>query len=723
MVAWFVGAAINVVGSIAINLGTNVMKLGHNKREMVDLPEEKKPSIVKFKEWQIGVSIFIIGNIANFASFAFAAQSLLAALGSVQFVSNVIFASFVLKEKITFMVLMATACIIGGCLVLVLFGNHSSDTYTVDELLDLYRKPAYIVYLVMMFVFVFGSYIVYLHGKRVGQKPGKENSFFVQLLPVAYSIFSALLGTQSVLFSKSLSVLLRETISGTNQLGNWYTWVTLICFLISAGFWVTRLNKGLRMFPALIIVPLMQIAWTLFSIISGMIYFEEYKTFTTLSACMFALGVTIVFLGVYLLTRNGQKQLKKGYEQMEDASEQKVEMTNNPAFEPQNDPPTSNDPDVPKKKDLLLDTLRFTSLPTATGATVKELNKMQRSRGLGSTIQSRDTVSLGGNNLNATMDTVAESEFNSTYASGTVRNSALQHHHDSNMNGTRASQDVSVDEQSMMGTIRKKMRTIHKRMKSDFGIIDTEGVKQTFGLGTGNMPALSLFAMPTLDFQASGGKAPHGSGGSKYSVNGDILSALPQSRFYTDDEETGQQRGNRLDPIKETPSMVSSDLEEVGLLSTNSVPLPDESDGGSVVAPRNATSLNSTPRQSFTISRSRMGAAGPATASKAGVSPSSSSAALQVAAASASVGSGPLASEGSPPLGTSPESSKLRNVFNKAMSQVDDALNNTVAMLKGSGTAKQQGYETLEGELSNESSRLLPRAKTLERPLYSSDHV
>lgn len=47
------------------------------------------------------------------------------------------------------------------------------------------------------------------------------------------------------------------------------------------------------MFPAMIIVPLMQIAWSLFSIVSGMIYFQEYKTFTTLSACMFGLGVVV----------------------------------------------------------------------------------------------------------------------------------------------------------------------------------------------------------------------------------------------------------------------------------------------------------------------------------------------------------------------------------------------------------------------------------------------
>eukprot|EP00955_Chlamydomonas_euryale_P039037 351281-Chlamydomonas_euryale.AAC.12 len=63
------------------------------------MPEELKPSIVKFRAWQIGMAVFIIGNVLNFASFAFAAQSLLAALGSVQFVANVVFASLVLKEK------------------------------------------------------------------------------------------------------------------------------------------------------------------------------------------------------------------------------------------------------------------------------------------------------------------------------------------------------------------------------------------------------------------------------------------------------------------------------------------------------------------------------------------------------------------------------------------------------------------------------------------------
>lgn len=87
----------------------------------------------KYREWQCGVGLFAVGNVLNFVSFGellaffpgcksvpnmfgasadvqelscvcfhagFAAQSLLAALGSIQFVSNVVFAWFVLHERV-----------------------------------------------------------------------------------------------------------------------------------------------------------------------------------------------------------------------------------------------------------------------------------------------------------------------------------------------------------------------------------------------------------------------------------------------------------------------------------------------------------------------------------------------------------------------------------------------------------------------------------------------
>ncbi len=172
-------------------------------------------------------------------------------------------------------------------------------------------------------------------------------------------------------------------VPSPSQLGNWYTWLVLPLFFVTAVFWITRLNKvrsttgdgrrhtehtalsgapcvplptwvpaslrckllsytvstgampartmlmpalavclvdqpgfqhvpnstsdqqyevkpplppslqGLRMFPAMIIVPVMQIAWTLFSIVSGMLYFQEYLGFTVLKSIMFPIGVLV----------------------------------------------------------------------------------------------------------------------------------------------------------------------------------------------------------------------------------------------------------------------------------------------------------------------------------------------------------------------------------------------------------------------------------------------
>ena len=40
---------------------------------------------------------------------------------------------------------------------------------------------------------------------------------------------------------------------------------------------MARLNQGLAMFDAMLIVPMLQIVWTFFSIFTGFIYFKEYQ--------------------------------------------------------------------------------------------------------------------------------------------------------------------------------------------------------------------------------------------------------------------------------------------------------------------------------------------------------------------------------------------------------------------------------------------------------------
>ncbi|GMH25645.1 hypothetical protein Nepgr_027488 [Nepenthes gracilis] len=303
---WVIGAFINLCGSITINFGTNLLKLGHTERERCVLDNNGTngklimKSIICFQTWRVGVLFFAFGNCLNFISFGYAAQSLLAALGSVQFVSNIAFAFFVLNKRVTVKVLVATAFIVLGNIFLVAFGNHQSPVYTPEQLAEKYSNTTFLLYCLSLILVVALHHSIYrrLLLAVLGQK---LKSHWQMLLPYSYAIVSAAIGSCSVLFAKSLSNLLRLAMSSGYQLNTWFTYCILLLFLSTAGFWMARLNEGLALFDAILIIPIFQIAWTFFSICTGFVYFQEYLTLNTLRAAMFMLGMMSVFVGILLL--------------------------------------------------------------------------------------------------------------------------------------------------------------------------------------------------------------------------------------------------------------------------------------------------------------------------------------------------------------------------------------------------------------------------------------
>lgn len=313
---WITGAVINVFGSIGINFGTNLLKLGHNQRErlaLLEAPEcgaksDFKP-IIHFQSWRVGMLIFALGNCLNFISFGYAAQSLLAALGSVQFISNVAFAYFVLEEKVTGRVLLATVFIVFGNIFLVGFGNHQSPVFTPEQLMDKYTNHIFLLYCLGLLLIVAVNHYLYRRGEILISIFGRHNvrSYWHQLLPLSYAIVSGAVGSHSVLFAKSLSSLLRLTMSGNSQLYGWFTYSMLFLFLCTAAFWMARLNDGLALFDGILIVPMLQIAWTFFSIFTGFIYFQEYQVFNTLRTSMFLIGISLIFAGISLLAPDDSK--------------------------------------------------------------------------------------------------------------------------------------------------------------------------------------------------------------------------------------------------------------------------------------------------------------------------------------------------------------------------------------------------------------------------------
>ncbi|KAF6986115.1 hypothetical protein CFC21_003901 [Triticum aestivum] len=267
---WIIGALINIVGSVAINFGTNLLKLGHDQREKLYSSNNQgdgkfvPKSVMYFQTWRIGILFFAVGNCLNFMSFAYAAQG----HGSHNFYCLwQCLLSFLRQSPISCLYSGAADCEIqqlGLCSLL------SGETILSDNAKD-------------------------------------TSTHWRTLLPFSYAIVSGAIGSCSVLFAKSLSNMLRLTMSSRYQFHSWFTYSILLLFLCTAGFWMARLNEGLSLFDAILIVPMFQIAWTFFSICTGFVYFQEYQVFDTLRIIMFVLGMTFVFIGISLLAPDENK--------------------------------------------------------------------------------------------------------------------------------------------------------------------------------------------------------------------------------------------------------------------------------------------------------------------------------------------------------------------------------------------------------------------------------
>jgi len=326
---WIFGVLLITIGSLGNNLGNNLVSLDHaqqrEKKEHevsssnndssednhiilinddVDETNHEKEEDLKPKTSYrvIGTIIFVLGNLFTFASFGFGAQSLLASLESIQFVSNLFFASYIHHEKITGTMIHATLSIVGGNILVVVFADHAAATVTSADMKRLYATnyiyQGYLIIALFLWFFTNSTYLKYYKSRVVDRKPLLWNHSFVE--PFCYATSSAIVGTQAVLNSKCLALLIQATLTGTkNEFLDWYIYFILVLWLLLVSYWLNRLDKGLELFPPLFIIPVMQVFFVFFAIICGGLYFEEFLGFSSTQFIGFAAGVLNILSGVY----------------------------------------------------------------------------------------------------------------------------------------------------------------------------------------------------------------------------------------------------------------------------------------------------------------------------------------------------------------------------------------------------------------------------------------
>ena len=293
--------------SFGAAIGVNIQKLSMNKEEQkhpnntnpdTTNPNRRPPYLQPL--WLLGMIIIIIDGCGDFVFIGMAPQSLLAPLGSLSIGWNIILAPiFHPKEKVTKGIIISTVVIYIGTLFTILNAASSNPTYTLKDIIEYCTHPHFIMYGLSCIAFEIG---VICHGWR------NENGFGI----IHYCALAGCFGGQCIICAKTTSELVKNAII-TKVYDDFTT--SLVPYIFVVGLIMTIvtqlhfLNTGLAKFDALIVVPVYQSFWNVFSITGGLLFFQEYHGMTVSEGWLYSFGIVITLLGVSMLVKQRSRSM------------------------------------------------------------------------------------------------------------------------------------------------------------------------------------------------------------------------------------------------------------------------------------------------------------------------------------------------------------------------------------------------------------------------------
>ncbi|KAK5841986.1 hypothetical protein PVK06_004312 [Gossypium arboreum] len=211
--------------------------------------------------WWAGMITMVVGEIANFAAYAFAPAILVTPLGALSIIISAVLAHIILRERLhTFGILGCILCVVGSTTI-VLHAPQERQIESVTEVWDLATEPGFLFYTALVLTAVF--ILIYQFVPQYGQTH-----------IMVYIGVCSLVGSISVMSVKALGIALKLTFSGTNQLVYPQTWaftlVVITCVLTQMNY----LNKALDTFNTAVVSPIYYVMFTSLTILASVIMFK-----------------------------------------------------------------------------------------------------------------------------------------------------------------------------------------------------------------------------------------------------------------------------------------------------------------------------------------------------------------------------------------------------------------------------------------------------------------
>lgn len=106
----------------------------------------------------------MLGSLVQIASLPVV---ILAPLGAVSLLWNAFFARFLLGDVFSPWMILGTSLIAGGAALIAVFGIVPEPTRSLEDLLELFRRPAFVAYFALLGVFVILSLLTVSDGIQI----------------------------------------------------------------------------------------------------------------------------------------------------------------------------------------------------------------------------------------------------------------------------------------------------------------------------------------------------------------------------------------------------------------------------------------------------------------------------------------------------------------------------------------------------------------------------
>ncbi|XWS09203.1 hypothetical protein CRYUN_Cryun40dG0065700 [Craigia yunnanensis] len=238
--------------------------------------------------WWAGMITMIVGEIANFAAYAYAPAILVTPLGALSIIFSAVLAHFILEEKLhIFGVLGCALCVVGSTTI-VLHAPQEKNIESVKEVWHLATEPGFLVYTCLIVIVV--AVLIFRYVPRYGQTH-----------MIVYVGICSLMGSLTVMGVKALGIGLKLTFEGMNQFKYYETWVFTLVVIFCCLLQVNYLNKALDTFNTAVISPVYYVMFTTFTIIASMIMFKDWDSQEAADIATELCGFVTILSGTFLL--------------------------------------------------------------------------------------------------------------------------------------------------------------------------------------------------------------------------------------------------------------------------------------------------------------------------------------------------------------------------------------------------------------------------------------